>query len=64
MWELVELLLTLSHAQAQVERGYSTNKDILSTNMAKESVVAYRQVYDGIQSSGFANGAMHNIRNA
>ena len=52
MWELVKLLLTLSHGQAQVERVFSTNKDILSTNMAEESVVAYRQVYDGIQSVG------------
>ena len=52
MWELVRLLLTLSHGQAQVERGFSTNKDILSTNMAEESVVACRQVYDGIQSLG------------
>ena len=52
MWELVKLLLTLSHGQAQIERGFSTNKDILSTNMAEESVVAYRQVYDGIQSLG------------
>ena len=50
MWELVKLLLTLSPGQAQVERGFSTN--ILSTNMAEDSVVAYGQVYDGIQSLG------------
>ena len=39
MWELVKLLLTLSHGQAQVKRGFSTNKDILSSNMAEESVI-------------------------
>ena len=49
---IVKLLLTMSYGQAQVERGFSTNKDILSTNMAEESVVAYRHIYDGIQSLG------------
>ena len=52
IWGFFKLLLTLSNGQAQVERGFSTNKDILSTNMAEELVVAYRKVYDGIRSLG------------
>ena len=31
-----------------MERGFSTNKDILKNNMAKEKLTAYRQVHDGL----------------
>ena len=49
LWPVVNLLLTLSHGQAQVERAFSTNKDIVSTNMAAETLIAFHGVYDGIQ---------------
>lgn len=29
LWDLIKCLLTLSHGQAAVERGYSVNKDML-----------------------------------
>ena len=49
---LVKLLLTLSHGQSQLERGFSVNKDITSTNMAAETLIAFRRVHDGVQSLG------------
>ena len=52
LWSLVKLLLTLSHGQSQVERGFSVNKDITSTNMAAETLIAFRRVHDGVQSLG------------
>ena len=34
------MLLILSHGQAQVERGFSTNKLLLDVNMQNETLVA------------------------
>ena len=42
----------LSHGQSQVERGFSINKDITSTNMGVETLIAFCRVHDGIQSLG------------
>ena len=52
LWSLVKLLLTLSHGQSQVERGFSVNKDITSTNMAAETLIAFCRVHDGVISLG------------
>ena len=52
LWSLVKLFLTLLHGQSQVERGFSVNKDITSTNMAAETLIAFRRVHDGVQSLG------------
>ena len=46
------MLLILSHGNAQVQSGFSVNGDILSENLQEESVVAQRQVYDGIHNQG------------
>ena len=52
LWSLVKLLLMLLHGQSQVERGFSINKDITSTNMGAETLIAFCRVHDGIQSLG------------
>ena len=52
LWSLVKLLLTLSHGQSQVERGFSINKDITSANKGAETLIAFCRVHDGIQSLG------------
>ena len=44
--------MTLSYGQALVERGFSTNKDIVSTNMPAETLIALCSTYDGIQDLG------------
>lgn len=48
LWKVVKLVLILSHGQADVERGFSINKDVVSFNMGTETLCAYRMVYDGI----------------
>ena len=52
LWAVLKLLFTLSHDQAWVERGFSTNKDVVSTNMAAETLIAFHRFYDGIQHLG------------
>lgn len=44
------MILSLSHGQAAVERGFSVNKDVLQTNMASETIVAQRKVCDALAS--------------
>ena len=46
MWKVLKILLILSHGQAQVERGFSTNAKILVENQHKESLIAQRQIHD------------------
>ena len=47
-----KMLLTLSHGQTSVERGYSVNKDLLVENMQEKTVVALRMVYDSVSATG------------
>ena len=53
LWELIQLLLTLSHGQAAVERGFSVNSDILAPNLKTQSLVAQRMIFDTVALSGF-----------
>ena len=46
---MIKILLTLSHGQSQVERSFPINKDVVSNNMAEDSVIAHHRVYDRIQ---------------
>lgn len=46
------MLLTISHGQASVERGYSVNNELLVENMQEKTVVTLRTVYDSIQATG------------
>ena len=52
IFEVTKMILTLPHGNAQVESGFSISGDVLVTNMQEESVVAQRQVYDGIHAAG------------
>ena len=50
--ELVKKLLTLSHGQAAVERGFSVNKEVEVENMKHQTVIAQRLICDHIRSVG------------
>ena len=52
LWEVVKLLLILSHGQASVERGFSINKGLLVDNLSENSICAQRLVFDYVQSCG------------
>ena len=45
-WKVVKSVLTLSHRQAAVERGFSVNKEVLVENMQELSLVSQREVGD------------------
>ena len=47
------MMLVMSHGQADIERGFSVNKDKANDNMQEESFVAHRRVYHGVTSSGY-----------
>ena len=47
-----DLLLTLSHGQATVERGFSSNKEVMVENLAQHSLVAQRVICDHVCSVG------------
>ena len=50
LWDVIQMLLVLSHGQAIIERGFSVNSDVLHTNMAAKTIVSRRIVHDAIHS--------------
>jgi len=50
LFDFFKMILTLSHGQASVERGFSTNKDVIVVNMLERTVVAQRVICDGINN--------------
>ena len=48
LWEFIKMVLTLSHGQAGVERGFSINKNLITTNMPEKTIIAQRLVCDSI----------------
>ena len=50
LWKLLEILLILSHGQAQVETGLSVNKNLLvenqhTTTLTSQSIIHNHMVY-------------------
>ena len=56
LWTVVKNLLTLSHGQATVERGFSSNKQVSVDNLQEGSFVALRQIDDYIKA---VNGSLN-----
>ena len=48
LWCTIQLLLTLSHVQAAVERGFSVNKEVLAPNLKAVSLTALHLIHDTI----------------
>ena len=48
LWSVIQKMLILSHGQAAIERGFSVNKSVSTVNMGKDTLIAYRKVYDGV----------------
>ena len=51
-WRCVKDLLLLSHSQATVERGFSINKEIMTTNLSEMTLTSRRLVKDYINLVG------------
>ena len=52
LWKVVELLLALSHGQATVQCGFSSNNKVMVENLAQHSLVAQRVICDHVRSVG------------
>ena len=48
LWLTVQLLLTLSHGQATVEREFLVNKEVLTPNLQEVSLQAIRLVHSSV----------------
>ena len=46
LWKLFKILLILSHGQAQVEHGFSVNKNLLVENQHTTTLTAHRIIHD------------------
>ena len=51
LWDVFQIIFTLSHDQAALERGFSINNKLMVENMKEESLTAIRFVYDTVKSS-------------
>ena len=51
-WKVVKLLLALSHGQATVQCGFSSNNKVMVENLAQHSLVAQRVICDHVRSVG------------
>lgn len=52
LWEVVKVLLVMSHGQASVERGFSVNKEVEVENLKEWSLVVQRLIIDHIRAVG------------
>ena len=52
LWKVMVFVFTLSHGQAQIERGFNINSDLLVENMLPSFIIAQRRVYDHLNSLG------------
>ena len=52
VWNVVKLLLLMSHGQAAVERGFSVNKEVAAENLRERSFIAQGIIHDHIESFG------------
>lgn len=52
LWSVVKQILLLSHGQADIERGFSTNKELTTTNIEGESLIAKRLIKDHVSVIG------------
>lgn len=52
LWNVVKLLLVLSHGQATVERGFSVNRQIAVENLKELSYISQRIICDAVEKAG------------
>ena len=49
---VIKFLLTLSHDQASVERGFRNSKSVFKTNLSAETVISKRLIKDHMLGNG------------
>ena len=51
LYEIIKMILVLSHGNAEVERGFSINKNLIRDNLSEESLIAQRLVHQAIPTN-------------
>ena len=59
MRKLIQFILTMSHGQADAERGFSVNEELLVGNMQKGPLISGIIIYDHMKSNDIEP---HNIK--
>ena len=49
LWEVVKIMMLLSHGQADIDRGVSINTEVVCDNMDESTIIAYRRACDGVR---------------
>ena len=52
LYEIIKMLLVLSPGNAEVERGFSINKNLIRDDLSEESLIAQRLVYQAVPTNG------------
>ena len=52
LWSFCKKLLLLSHGQAEVDRGFSINKEVETCNISEDTIIAQRLVCDHVKLYG------------
>ncbi|GBN16627.1 hypothetical protein AVEN_15885-1 [Araneus ventricosus] len=52
LWDIVKMILILSHGQATVERGFSLKKVLEVENLKENSYIAQRMIIEAIKEAG------------
>lgn len=50
--EVVKMILVMSHGQADVERGFSINKEVEGANLTEKNIIAQRRICDYVSYCG------------
>ena len=50
LWSIFKLLITLSHSQSIVERGFNVSADVATPNFKEETLVSLTIVYNGMKA--------------
>ena len=51
--QIFKIVLILSHGQAQVEQGFSSNKSLIDDNMSTDTIISLRSIQDYLTFYGF-----------
>ena len=66
----MRIVFTISHGNANVERGFSVNKECLIENLQEKSLIARRVVYDavndvdGIENVSITKAMIQSVKNS
>jgi hypothetical protein len=53
LWNVVQMIMLVSHGQAAGEKGFSFNKEIMTQNMKEQTLVALHAVVDHVAHVGW-----------